>query len=123
MALFEQGPRDTNVFIHLPATCYKTARGPLLTRYALEPRKYQKKSDMTMVQARVLGGGSSINGMIYIRGCPEDYDRWASEGNVGWSYRDVLPYFKRAEDNDEFCNDAHGTGGLLGVSRQRYPPP
>jgi len=123
VALFEQGPRDTNVFIHLPATCYKTARGPLLTRYALEPLEYRKKPVTTMVQACVLGGGSSINGMIYIRGCPEDYDRWASEGNVGWSYRDVLPYFKRAEDNDEFCNDVHGTGGPLGVSRQRYTRP
>jgi choline dehydrogenase len=123
VALFEAGPPDTNVFIHLPATYYKTAKGPLLTRYALEPLKHQKKPSMTMVQARVLGGGSSVNGMIYIRGCPEDYDLWSSDGCPGWSYRDVLPYFKRAEDNDEFSNEVHGTGGPLSVSRQRYTHP
>ncbi len=120
VVLFEAGPRDTNLFIHLPATYYKTAKGPLLTRYVLEPLKHQKKPVMTMVQARVLGGGSSVNAMVYIRGCPEDYDRWASEGAPGWSYREVLPYFKRAEDNNQFSNDVHGTGGPLGVSSQRY---
>ena len=123
VVLLESGPSDTNFFIHLPATYYKTAKGRLLTRYALEPLKHQKKSTMTMVQAHVLGGGSSVNAMVYIRGCPEDYDLWARDGCPGWSYHEVLPYFKRAEDNNQFSNELHGTGGPLGVSYQRYTHP
>ncbi len=69
-----------------------------------------------MVQARVLGGGSSVNAMIYIRGVPEDYEQWVELGADGWGYHDVLPFFKRAEDNNRFCNEVHGVGGPLGVS-------
>jgi choline dehydrogenase-like flavoprotein len=64
-----------------------------------------------------LGGSSAINAMCYIRGNPLDYDHWAELGNVGWSYQDVLPYFKRSEDNNQFCNAYHARGGPLSVSR------
>ncbi|MCS6474493.1 GMC family oxidoreductase N-terminal domain-containing protein, partial [Burkholderia thailandensis] len=69
-----------------------------------------------MVQASVLGGGSSVNAMIYIRGVPSDYDQWRDSGAIRWGFDDVLPYFKRAEDNGRFCNDLHGLGGPVGVS-------
>lgn len=115
--LMEEGPRDINPYIHIPGAYYKTAQGPLLKRIPWEPRAEQKRTDEpTMVQARVLGGGSSVNAMIYIRGVPLDYQHWVSSGASGWSYEDVLPYFVRAEDNNRFCNEAHGTGGPLGVS-------
>ena len=124
VVLFEEGPRDTNPYIHIPGAYYKTAQGPLLKRYAWEPTAEQARTTApTMVQASVLGGGSSVNAMIYIRGVPEDYDGWAAQGAQGWSYREVLPYFKRAEDNERFCNEVHGTGGPLGVSDPRYVHP
>jgi choline dehydrogenase len=120
VVLLEQGPRDWNPYIHLPATYFKTAKGNLLTRYRIEPQKHQNGASPEFVQGRVLGGGSSVNGMVYIRGCPQDYDGWASNGCPGWSYQDVLPYFIRAEDNERGHSDVHGKGGLLGVSDQRY---
>ncbi|MGO1074983.1 GMC family oxidoreductase [Inquilinus sp. CA228] len=115
--LVEEGPRDLNPYIHIPGAYYKTAQGRLLKRIPWEASAEQGRGETpTMVQARVLGGGSSVNAMIYIRGVPTDYDQWASLGAEGWGYADVLPFFKRAEDNNRFCNDAHGVGGPLGVS-------
>jgi choline dehydrogenase-like flavoprotein len=70
----------------------------------------------TMVQARVLGCGSSVNAMIYMRGAPSDYEMWQTMGAHGWGYREVLPYFLRSEDNNRFCNEVHAIGGPLGVS-------
>jgi choline dehydrogenase len=118
--LFEQGPRDTNPYIHMPATYFKTAKGNLLTRYRLQPQRQQNMTTPEMVQGRVLGGGSSVNAMVYMRGCPEDYDGWAALGCDGWAYDDVLPWFKKAEDNERFAGEVHGQGGPLGVSDQRY---
>ena len=117
VVLLEEGPRDLNPYIHIPGAYYKTAQGPLLKRFAWEPTDAQNRAEQpTMVQASVLGGGSSVNAMIYIRGNPEDYAAWAQLGATGWDYAGVLPYFRKAEDNNRFCNDAHGTGGPLGVS-------
>jgi choline dehydrogenase len=118
--LLEQGSRDRNPYIHLPAAYYKTAKGNLLTRYKLEPQRGQNGITPEFVQGRVLGGGSSVNAMVYIRGCPEDYDAWAAEGAPGWSYREVLPYFRRSEDNESFSGAVHGQGGPLAVSDQRH---
>ncbi|TIX24008.1 MAG: GMC family oxidoreductase, partial [Mesorhizobium sp.] len=96
---------------------YKTAQGPLLKRYEWEPTAEQQRTDKpTMVQARVLGGGSSVNAMIYIRGNPQDYARWEALGADGWGYSNVLPYFLQSEDNNRFCNETHALGGPLGVS-------
>jgi choline dehydrogenase len=121
--LLEQGPRDWNPYIHIPVTYFKTAKGNLLSRYPVDAVAGQDNVMPPMVQGHVLGGGSSVNAMVYIRGCPKDYDGWAAAGCQGWSYREVLPFFKRAEDNERFSNEAHGTGGPLGVSDQRYTHP
>ncbi|WP_405044753.1 GMC family oxidoreductase [Phyllobacterium sp. 1468] len=122
--LLEEGPRDRSPYIHIPGAYYKTAQGPLLKRIPWEPMAEQERTETpTMVQARVLGGGSSVNAMIYIRGVPSDYEQWAAMGADGWGYADVLPYFKRAEDNNRFSNDVHGVGGPLGVSDVDYIHP
>ena len=79
---------------------------------------------MQIAQGKVLGGSSSVNGMIYLRGQPQDYDDWAERyGCTGWSYREVLPYFKRAEANESLSDDYHGADGLLPVSENRYRHP
>ncbi|QRM56414.1 GMC family oxidoreductase N-terminal domain-containing protein [Sinorhizobium sp. BG8] len=122
--LLEEGPRDLNPYIHIPGAYYKTAQGPLLKRIPWESMPEQGRAEVpTMVQARVLGGGSSVNAMIYIRGVPSDYAQWVAMGAEGWAYEDVLPYFKRAEDNNRFCNEVHGVGGPLGVSDVDYIHP
>ncbi|MGO4855433.1 GMC family oxidoreductase [Phaeovulum sp. W22_SRMD_FR3] len=117
VALLEAGPRDLNPYIHIPGAYYKTAQGGLLSRFPWEPTAAQTRAEQpTMVQANVLGGGSSVNAMIYIRGNPLDYAEWEAQGATGWGYADVLPYFRKAEDNNRFCNEVHATGGPLGVS-------
>jgi choline dehydrogenase len=119
--LFEAGPSDWNPFIHLPVTYYKTQR--MLRRIQVEPLKHQFDMAPTTGQAEVLGGGSSVNAMIYIRGCPEDYDRWVDAGAQGWAYKDVLPFFKKSEANEVFAGAAHGVDGPLSVSSPRAPLP
>jgi choline dehydrogenase-like flavoprotein len=124
VVLLEEGPRDTHPFIHLPVGFYKTSQGNLVERYPWEPPAgYIGTPNPTMVQARVLGGGSSVNAMVYLRGQPADYDSWAEGGARGWAYKDVLPFFRKCESNDRFCNDAHGTDGPLGVCDQRFTHP
>ncbi len=122
--LIEEGSRDSSPYIHIPGAYYKTAQGDLLKRYRWEsPPSHGRDTVQTMVQASVLGGGSSVNAMIYIRGVPADYDGWAASGATGWSYSDVLPYFKRAEHNNRFCNEWHAMGGPVGVSDPGYIHP
>ncbi|MES2434909.1 MAG: FAD-dependent oxidoreductase [Pseudomonadota bacterium] len=124
VTLLEEGPRDRSPYIHIPGAYYKTAQGSLLKRMAWEPTPGQSNhAQPTMVQASVLGGGSSVNAMIYIRGNPADYQAWQDLGATGWSYQDVLPYFRKAEDNNRFSNDAHATGGPLGVSDNAHIHP
>jgi choline dehydrogenase-like flavoprotein len=125
VTLIEQGPRDWNPYIHIPVTYYKTAKGGLLSRYDLEPLPPDRReAPLTeMVQGRVLGGGSSVNGMVYMRGIPEDYDGWEASGCPGWSWRDVLPWFRKSETNERFAGDAHGSDGPLHVSDQRQTLP
>jgi choline dehydrogenase len=115
--LLEEGGPDSSPYIHIPGAYYKTAQGDLLKRYPwIGPASHGRDAPQTMVQASVLGGGSSVNAMIYIRGVPADYDGWAAGGATGWSYQEVLPFFKRAEDNNRFCNETHGVDGPIGVS-------
>jgi choline dehydrogenase-like flavoprotein len=119
--LIEAGPSDWNPYIHLPVTYYKTAKGSLTWPFETAPLKHQGGIVVPYIQARVLGGGSSINAQVYTRGAAQDYDRWATRyGCEGWSYADVLPYFRRAEDNDRLAGHFHGQGGPLGVSDQRH---
>jgi choline dehydrogenase len=121
VTLLEDGPRDTSPFIHLPVTYYKTSQGNLVKRYPWEPpESYLGSPSPTMIQARILGGGSSVNGLVYVRGLPADYDSWQSSGATGWSYNDVLPYFRRCESNDRLSNESHGTSGPLAVSDQQF---
>ena len=121
VTLLEEGPSDASPYVHLPVTYYKTSQGNLVERYPWEPTAaYLGKPSPTMIQARILGGGSSVNGLVYVRGLPSDYDGWESSGAHGWSYRDVLPYFTRCESNDRLCNESHGIGGPLAVSDQQY---
>lgn len=122
VALLEAGPNDTSVLIHCPAglaamanfSLYgwglnTTAQPGLNGRAGYQPR------------GKVLGGSSSLNAMIYIRGQRADYDHWAALGNPGWSFDDVLPYFKRAEHNERGADAFHGTGGPLNVMDLRSP--
>ncbi len=124
VSLLEQGPSDRSPWIHIPATYYKVCKGPLLSRYPYQRSREQTPlANPTMIQARVLGGGSSVNAMLYVRGIPEDYNTWAAEGAEGWDYSNVLPYFKRAEGNNRFHDKAHNSLGPLGVSDAIYVHP
>jgi choline dehydrogenase-like flavoprotein len=117
VTLIEAGPPDRDPFIHLPAGFFKMKAGSLVWGYEMAPGSAIGERTMDYKQARVLGGGSSINAEVFTRGCPEDYDAWAEEeGCAGWSFRDVLPYFKRSEGNDTLAGDQHGIDGPLGVS-------
>ncbi len=120
--LFEQGPSDSSPWIHMPVTYYKTCK-TMLQRYKLETLRHQGDAETDTGQARVLGGGSSVNAMLYIRGAPQDYDGWDASGATGWSYRDVLPYFRKAESNETFAGEVHGQDGPLSVSDQRHTLP
>ena len=118
--LLEQGGGDRNIYLHVPVAYSKVYASDKLKHYGLSAGAGQQSP---MVQANVLGGGSSVNGMVYIRGCPEDYDGWAAGGCPGWSYDEVLPACRRAEDNDSLGGASHGAGGPLGVSSPRYTHP
>jgi choline dehydrogenase-like flavoprotein len=121
--LLEAGPRDTDPYIHMPVGFFKTTAGPLTWGYQTAPGREINGRVMTYPQGRVLGGGSSINAQVFTRGCREDYDGWArEEGCVGWSFEEVLPYFKRSEDNDLLSGPFHGNGGPLGVTSPHPHP-
>ncbi len=120
--LLEAGPPDKDRYIHMPVGFYKMTTGPLTWGYHTAPLRHADEREMVFPQGRVLGGGSSINAMVYTRGNAADYDGWASEEDCnGWSYREVLPYFRKAEDNNRYSNEFHGTDGPLGVSDQISP--
>ena len=112
----EAGGSDRHPYIHAPAGFAKLTGTSHTWGYSTAPQREIDGREMWYPQGRVLGGGSSINAMIYARGNPRDYDGWAAAGCPGWAYADVLPYFKRPEDNERFHNAYHGSGGPLGVS-------
>lgn len=122
--LLEAGGRDTNPYIHMPVGFAKMTTGPLTWGLVTAPQKHAGNREIPYAQARVLGGGSSINAEIFTRGVPDDYDRWANdEGCEGWSFQDVQPYFLRSEGNEILASGYHGTEGPLGVSNIRDPQP
>lgn len=123
VTLFEAGPRDSSIWIRFPVTFYKSFKSSLLHWYKVEKLRHQNDTEPNVGQARVLGGGSSLNAMIYMRGAPSDFDRWVDHGAEGWGYKDVLPYFRKAENNEVYSNDVHGQGGPLSVSNQQYTLP
>lgn len=115
--LVEAGGGDWNPLFAMPAGFAKMTKGVGSWGWHTVPQKHMKDRVLRYTQAKVIGGGSSINAQLYTRGNARDYDLWASEdGCDGWDYRSVLPYFKRAEDNQRFCDDYHSYGGPLGVS-------
>ncbi|WP_134680451.1 GMC family oxidoreductase [Paracoccus ravus] len=121
--LIESGPRDRNPYIHLPVGFFRMTAGPLIWGYQTEAGRQIEGRRLVYPQARVLGGGSSINAQVYTRGCAEDFDGWRDrDGCEGWGYRDVLPYFRKAEGNDTFGGECHGCDGPLGVSSQTPHP-
>ena len=114
--LIEAGPPDNHPFIHMPAGFTKLSGPRVNWGYRTVPQKHLNNRDMWYPQGRTLGGGSSINAMIYTRGHKTDYDRWAAAGATGWGYEDLLPYFRKAESNSRFSNRYHGADGPLTVS-------
>ena len=122
--LIESGRRDDAAWIRIPATFFRMIReGRNVRSFAGEPSERLNGRSPTVVQGHVLGGGSSVNAMIYIRGQPGDYDGWAQDGNRGWSYADVLPVFRSIENNEEIADQFHGTEGELHVSETGFHHP
>jgi choline dehydrogenase-like flavoprotein len=122
--LLEAGGDDRHPFFHWPAGFAKMTKGIGSWGWETVPQKHLKNRVLRFTQAKVIGGGSSINAQLYTRGVPADYDDWEREaGATGWSYRDVLPYFKRSENNQRFANEFHAYGGPLGVSNPISPLP
>ncbi|MGI9499256.1 MAG: GMC family oxidoreductase, partial [Geminicoccaceae bacterium] len=115
--LLEAGSEDRDPYIHMPVGFAKMTTGPHIWGYKTTPQRHANDREITLPQARVIGGGSSINAEVFTRGCPEDYDRWAKdEGCPGWSFDEIKPYFLKSEDNDLLAGEHHGQGGPLGVS-------
>ena len=123
VALLEAGPVDTSVLIHCPAGLALMAKAGGNTNWRFDTVPQPGLNGRTGYQPRgkVLGGSSSINAMIYARGHRADYDHWAAQGNPGWAFDDVLPYFKRAEHNERGGDAFHGTGGPLNVKDLTSP--
>lgn len=119
--LIEAGSRDWNPFIHIPGGLAKLFGPRVNWRFFTVPQENLDNRRIWYPQGKTLGGSSSINAMIYIRGQREDYDNWAALGNDGWSYADVLPYFRRSEDNERLVDQYHGQDGPLWVSDQVGP--
>ena len=124
VALLEAGPPDRSVLIHCPAGLALMAKYQLNGwDYTTVPQPGLNGRRGYQPRGKVLGGSSSINAMVYARGHAWDYDHWAAQGNPGWSWADVLPYFKRAEHNERGADALHGQGGPLNVMDLRSPNP
>lgn len=122
VALVEAGPVDNNVLIHCPAGLALIAKGKQANwAYDTTPQPGLNGRRGYQPRGKVLGGSSSVNAMVYIRGHQRDYDHWAALGNEGWGWRDVLPYFIKAEHNERGADAFHGTGGPLNVMDLRSP--
>ncbi|TMJ05996.1 MAG: choline dehydrogenase [Alphaproteobacteria bacterium] len=122
--LIEAGGEDRNLWIHVPigyAKLFADAKHNWL--YNSEPEPELGGRSIIQPRGKVLGGSSSINGLLYIRGQAEDFNHWRQLGNAGWSFEDVLPYFRRAEDQQRGADDLHGVGGPLSVRDVSEPHP
>jgi len=124
VALIEAGGADTSPWIHIPLGYGKLFNDPRVNwLYESEPQPQLNGRRIKQPRGKVLGGSSSINGLVYIRGQREDFDGWRQAGCTGWGYDDVLPYFRRAEDQVRGADAFHGTGGPLAVSDRTEPHP
>ncbi len=122
--LLEAGGPDRNIWIHIPLGYGKLfSNAKVNWLYKTEPEPELNNRQIIQPRGKVLGGSSSINGLLYIRGQHEDFDHWRQLGNAGWSFKDVLPYFRRAEDQERGADELHGAGGHLKVSDVCEPHP
>ncbi|CTQ34640.1 GMC family oxidoreductase [Jannaschia rubra] len=122
--LLEAGGRDWNPWIHIPVGYFKTMNNPSVDWcYTTEPDPGLNGRRLGWPRGKVLGGSSSLNGLLYVRGQPQDYDRWRQMGNAGWGWDDVLPLFKRAEGQERGADAYHGADGPLHVSNMRLSRP
>jgi choline dehydrogenase len=122
--LLEAGPKDSNLWIHVPIGYGKLFKEKTVNwMYQTEPEPGLNGRQVFQPRGKVLGGSSSINGLLYVRGQHEDYDRWRQHGNSGWGFDDVLPYFKKAENQQRGGDDFHGVGGPLPVSDLLHADP
>jgi choline dehydrogenase len=121
--LLEAGGRDRSPNIKIPAAFANQFHSKLDWDYATEPEPHVDGRSLYIPRGKSVGGSSSMNAMLYVRGRPLDYDAWEAQGAPGWGYRDVLPYFIRSEDNARGASEFHGAGGPLRVSEQRSPRP
>ena len=123
VALLEAGGKDSSPLIHMPAGFTKLVGEKVNWGFKTVPQKHVNGREMHYPQGRTLGGSTSINAMIYIRGHRLDYDEWRDLGNEGWGYEDVLPYFRKAENNERFVDAYHAQGGPVNVADQtQYNP-
>lgn len=124
VVLLEAGGRDLNPWIHIPVGYFKTMHNPSVDWcYSTEPDPGLNGRSLDWPRGKVLGGSSSLNGLLYVRGQKEDYDRWRQMGNEGWGWDDVLPLFRRAEHQERGEDDYHGVNGPLNVSNMRLKRP
>jgi len=122
--LLEAGGHDRNIWIHIPLGYGKLfSNAKVNWLYSSEPEPELDGRRIVQPRGKVLGGSSSINGLLYVRGQPADFDHWRQLGNAGWSFEDVLPYFRRAEDQERGEDSLHGVGGPLAVSDVCEPHP
>lgn len=122
--LLEAGGRDSNPWIHIPLGYGKLFTDPKVNwLYQSEPEPELNNRRILQPRGKVLGGSSSINGLLYVRGQRGDFDHWRQLGNTGWSFEDVLPYFRRSEDQQRGADDLHGAGGPLSVCDVSEPHP
>ena len=122
--LLEAGPKDTHWSIHMPIGVIELMKDKVLNwQFNSEPESTQNNRKIFNPRGRTLGGSSSVNAMLYIRGQKEDYDHWAALGNNGWSFNEVLPYFKSTQHQERGESDFHGVNGPLNVADSRSKPP
>ena len=122
--LLEAGGKDNYPWIHIPVGYFKTMHNPSVDWcYKTEPDKTMNNRSIRYPRGKTLGGSSSITGLLYIRGQHRDYDIWRQLGNNGWSWEDVLPYFIKAENQENGKNQFHGVGGPLSIANQRMSLP
>lgn len=124
MLPLEAGGRDSDPWIHIPAGFDRNICNPRVARYfETEPVPELYDRRVSWPRGQVLGGSSSSNGLIYIRGQRQDFDLWRQLGNAGWSYDDVLPYFRKAENQEHGADEFHGADGPLSGSDLRTDHP